>query len=112
MVDGGKNHIVSNQSAISDGNASLILKMTAGIDEHIFSKCNVFSEVGVKGWKQAKCVVDRFSCQLCHNLPNFFRRTRSLTPYSSGSFPDKLSETAPYTPYLGVLHALHLEVLL
>ena len=73
MVNGCKYYIVSNESAVPNDNAALILKMAAGIDKHIFSNRNIFSEVGVKRRKQAERIVNLFSCELFHKLPQFCR---------------------------------------
>ena len=42
VVDGGQDNIVTNQAAIPNLDASLILKMTAGIDENILANTDIF----------------------------------------------------------------------
>lgn len=42
VVDGGQNNIVTNQAAIPNLDAPLILKMTAGIDKNILANADIF----------------------------------------------------------------------
>ena len=42
MVDCGQNNIVTNQAAIPNLDASLILKMAAGIDKNILANADIF----------------------------------------------------------------------
>ena len=40
-----------NQSTVTNEDATLVLKLTTGIDEDILSEMDVFPEIGIKGRK-------------------------------------------------------------
>ncbi len=42
MVDGGQDHIMTNQAMIPNINPPLVLKMTTGIDENILANTDIF----------------------------------------------------------------------
>ena len=44
VVDGGKFHLRTDQAAIFDGDASLVLKMAGTVDKHIFAQGDVFPQ--------------------------------------------------------------------
>ncbi len=69
MIDGGKHNPVPYQDTVTDADASLILKTTAGIDENVFSYGNIFSKIGVKWRKQGKRCVNGLSRQSGHQFP-------------------------------------------
>ena len=54
MVQCGQDNIMSDQGTIININAALILELTAGIDKHILSKCDVLSEISIERWEESE----------------------------------------------------------
>ena len=55
MVERGKDHIVAYLTTVTDIDASVVLKMAAGVDEHIFTQMDVSAVVGIERRKYPKC---------------------------------------------------------
>lgn len=64
VVERGKHHVVAYLTAIAKGYASMILKVTAGIDKHVFAYVYVLAEVGIERRKHSQRVGNGVS----HNL--------------------------------------------
>ena len=53
VIHCSQHNIVTDQRAVADGNSALILKMAAGVDEHIFADGDIFTKVRVE-WRKQK----------------------------------------------------------
>ena len=73
VVQGCQDNIVTDQGTVTDGNPSLILKLTSGIKKYMFPNGKVFSAVCIKGREEVEAFIHRLSCQLFHQIPDFFR---------------------------------------
>ena len=51
VVEGGQHGVVADQGAVADDDASLVLELTAGVDENIPAQGDVETEIGVEGWE-------------------------------------------------------------
>jgi len=74
VVDGGQHHPVADQCVVPDVDAALILKIAAGIDEHVLSQVNVPPEVCIEGRKHGHAVIYRLARQLRHDFYDFSLR--------------------------------------
>ena len=54
MVERGKDHIMAYLTTVTDIDASVVLKMAAGVDEHILSQMDVSALVGIEWRKYPK----------------------------------------------------------
>lgn len=54
MIEGCKHNIVAYLTAVSDGYASMILKMAAGIDKDFFTHSDILAVISIKWRKDAK----------------------------------------------------------
>ena len=48
MIECSENHVVPDLTSVTEGYASMVLKMAAGIDENILADVDIFPEIGVK----------------------------------------------------------------
>lgn len=64
---------MSNEGAVADGDPPLILEMTAGVDEHLLAYRQIFAAVGIKGRKQGKRLLYRFTGELGKEGADFLR---------------------------------------
>ena len=64
MIQRSQSDAVTNQRTVADINTTLVLKMTAGIDENLSAQMYIFTAVRVKRRKQAKTLIYLFSYQL------------------------------------------------
>lgn len=94
MVDRCQHHVVSYQRTITDRDAALILKMTAGINKDIFPYCNILTKVCIKGWEQTEVIFQFFSGQPPHHLPDFLWRMIVIIQFHANAyrFLTKLTE--------------------
>ena len=53
VVECGEHHVVANECALVDGDAALILKFAAHVDEHTIGDDGVLSAIGVKRRKHS-----------------------------------------------------------
>ena len=53
VVDGCQHDVVTDESALVDGDAALILELAAHIDEDMFANDGVLAAIGVEGWEHA-----------------------------------------------------------
>ena len=51
VVDGCQHDIVTNKCAFVDGDTTLILELTAHVDEYSFTNNGVFTTIGMERWK-------------------------------------------------------------
>ena len=54
MVERGKDHIMTYLASVAYHDSTVVLKMTAGVDKHIFAYGDVFTEIRIEGWKNAQ----------------------------------------------------------
>ena len=54
VVECGENYIMPDLTTVTDCNPTMILKVAAGIDKHIFANSNVLTEIRVKRRKYTK----------------------------------------------------------
>ncbi len=54
VIEGGHHHVMSNESAVANGNAALILKAAAGVYEDVPANSHVLAAVGVERREHAK----------------------------------------------------------
>ena len=54
MIERSKDYIMSDQAIVAQGNSTLILEMTTGVDKYIFTYMDVLSKVRVKRWKNTE----------------------------------------------------------
>lgn len=64
MVERGKHHVVAYLTAVAKGYASMILKVAAGVDKHVFAYVYVLAEIGIERRKHSQRVGNGIS----HNL--------------------------------------------
>ena len=61
MVQGSQHHIVADEGAVSDGDASLVLKVAAGVEKHIAANGDVLAVVGIEGREQTEALAHRLA---------------------------------------------------
>ena len=70
MIQSGKDNSVTYQGIITNIDTTLILEVTSGIDEYIFSDVNVSSKIRIKRQKQSEAFIHFLTCQFmnspCH----------------------------------------------
>ena len=54
VVERGKDHAMAYLTAVADVDAAVVLKLAAGVDEHVLAHVDVFPEVGIQGRKDAQ----------------------------------------------------------
>ena len=59
MIQRCQHHVVADEAPFSDGDAALVLEVTAGIDKHIILHHDVLSKIRVKGREQGKGPINR-----------------------------------------------------
>ena len=64
VIQRRENDVMADERTVSDSDTALILKATAEIDKYIFSKCYIFSEIGVKRRVHAESFIYRFPRKL------------------------------------------------
>ena len=69
MVEGCQHDAVSDQGAVSDHDAALILKFAVRIDKNVFPDGDVLAEIRVKRREQTEIPVNRFSGMSNHMVP-------------------------------------------
>ena len=67
VVECGEYGIVTDQSTVIDCDSALILESAAGVNEHVFSKLDIFPAVGIEGREETKGRIDRASGQAFQN---------------------------------------------
>ena len=81
MIDRRQNNVVANQRAIANRNSALVLKVTARIDEDVFTELDVLSKVSIKRRKHTKGWINRIPGNLFHQLNDFFGRMISRVQF-------------------------------
>ena len=51
VIECSKDHVMSYLASVTNYHSAMILKMTAGIDEHPFADGDIFTEIGIERWK-------------------------------------------------------------
>ena len=64
VIQGGQHHVMSDEDAVADGNAPLVLEPTAGVEKDLFPKGDILPAVCGKGGKQGEAFVHRFADEL------------------------------------------------
>ena len=63
FIRGSRRVTLTDERAVADGDAALVLETAAAVDKNIFPHGNVLAAVGIKGRKQAKGSVHRLAGQ-------------------------------------------------
>ena len=74
MIERDKHDIVADERAIANGDAALILKFAACVDEDVFPDGDVFSAVGIKRRETRKGLIDGLSKEFRKQSAKFFGR--------------------------------------
>ena len=83
MIECSENHVVPDLTSITEGYASMVLKMTTGIDENILADVDVFPEIGVKRRENPTRWVDIMSEKAGKQSPNLFLRMVTSVQFKS-----------------------------
>lgn len=54
MVECGEDYIVAYLTSVTYDDSSMILKMTARIDEHLFADLDVLAEICIERWEDTQ----------------------------------------------------------
>ena len=60
------------QATIAEPNASLVLKLTAGVDKHIVAHMDIAPKVGIERREDSEIIRNPITEQFGEYLPNFF----------------------------------------
>ena len=71
MVERGEHHVVAYLAAVAYVDSSVVLKLAAGVDEHVVAYVDVLAEVGVHGRKHLEAASGSPSGQLGHQGVDF-----------------------------------------
>ena len=74
MVERGKDHIMPDLASVAYRDSAVILKMTTGVDKHIFAYGDVFTEIRIEGWENAQRLRNFIAEQLGQQPAHFIRR--------------------------------------
>ena len=73
MVQRGQHHIVTDEGAVPDIDAALVLEFAAHVDKDVFPDVDVLAAVGVEGREEAKALIHRLPDQPGEQGPQLLR---------------------------------------
>lgn len=110
VVHGGQNHVVAQEGAVAQGDAALVLEVTAGVDEDALAHGGVFTAVGVEGREEAEALVHGLADDLGENFADFLVGVVlavELAGQAHGDFVDLTHEAVHVAAALDRLTGIH-----
>ena len=83
VINGRHGDAMPDQRAVTYGDAALILKAAAGIDEHAPAEADILAEVRVKRRKKTKILRHVPPGDAAHKVADFFRRVGGAVEFHS-----------------------------